>query len=472
MQLHYSNNMLKLPGTFKPSKSGRFKSDLLFFVVALALPSSFFALIDFQLIFVAGLFDYRLLFILVTIPYLIKYAPNLLHIARLPAGKMLIAICVYILLVMITSKLRGISTREIITIMRINFTFPVICMGLLAYAVTMDLPRLFRFFRWIFYAMFFQAILYIISNLLGVEIFSAKGKDPIEYEGQTLYQNTFAIPHLNATIFCIAYLSTLVKTDKILTVAWAVAITVIVLAFVRNQIAVYAMYFLIVTTLGTIYINKIKFSKALSSVLFLAFLSLMVIILFPSHIDRLIGKFGGTLGDSSAEFEEIDTGTFDLRTDAIKFFYFYLLNKGTIFFGEGYKREDQARIGEYSFVMGADTLIPPFMITEGMLGLILRILPLLVLLYVNLRGLRSKRNRTHHLYCILAISLIIPELINIVQTQIFAFYHRTVFVLFLLEIIKFKHRRWMLYAMQNKTQQISLKQDERTNPNSEKIVTD
>ena len=432
----YNNGLLKLPGSINTKPNKKIFPDLIFFIVLVAVPSSFFALVDQSIFYKAGAFDLKLLFILLSMTYLFIYIGNIKQIYVLPAGKALIILCLYILFIIIVSRVRGIPGTEIIKVVRINYIYPIVCLSLLLYTLKLDISRLFRLVRWIALATFIQGILYVISNLLGIEIFSAKAKDPLEFQGTILYQNVFAIPHFNAVIFCIAYLSSMMRGRLIYNAMWVIAISIIILSFVRNQIAVYMMYFIFLTSAVTIYISYIKIGRAFSLGLIAAFLGVIITLSFPAHTQKLLQKVTG--GKVTADIQSVDTGTFDLRINAIENSFDSINSNGKLLIGYGYVRE--VRQGEYSLVLGGDTLVAPVFLTEGILGFTLRLIPILILLLINIKSLYKKRERKYHLYNILSISLIIPELVNIIQTTLFTHYHQTMFILLLLEIIKRKSK--------------------------------
>ncbi len=407
-------------------------------MVFAGIPSSFFALFDFNLIYVVGLFDLKMLLILASIPYLILNLKHLGKLAAIPGMKPLLVVNGYIVLVFMFSILRGIPINEIITVMRFSYAYPIVGLAFLLYIYGLGLNRIFRLFFWLFIANVIQASLYIISNLFGVEIFQARAKDPLEFEGKILYQNTFAIPLFNMAVFAIAYFYSISKGKIIHYLIWTTALSVIILSFVRSSIVIYVIQLLIISTLSLLKIKRVKFSRNITSLFGLLFLSLSLIVIFPSHLDQLIEKATG--GSESGDLKELEDTTYGLRTKAIAASFNSLSEKGLLLFGTGYIREENKK-GKYSFVLGGDTYVVPILLTEGVVGLILRLTPIILILLINIRELTNKSKRKYHHYSIITISIIIPELINIVQTSIFTHYHIHLLFLATLEIIKMKHKK-------------------------------
>ncbi len=106
--------------------------------------------------------------------------------------------------------------------------------------------------------------------------------------------------------------------------------------------------------------------------------------------------------------------------------------------GNGYIRE--ARKGEYDYVVGGDTLIAPVLFTEGFTGIVLRVLPiaLLTLFFFKLLFLKEKK---YKLFAVVAISLILAEMANAVQTKYFVYYTRDTFILFILAMIIYNEKK-------------------------------
>jgi len=362
--------LLDLPGVVPAkAKKGLF-SDILFVLVFVGIPSSFFAMINLEVFYVEGLFDYRMMLLICSFPYILFCAKNLNVATKLPSVKALLLLCLYIVFSFFESLNRGIPIAEVIKVLRVSLLYPFVCLAAVLYLCQLDLGRIFRLYRWIFIVMFAQACLYLFSNVLGIEIFQAKGKEALDYQGEKIMQNVFATPLHNHIVFCIAFLASLVKKDSYLKVVWACAITVIVLSFVRNQLVVYLLSIILMSFLGVVYVRRIKISRGFLMIMLISVGVVLIVAIFPTHMKRLKEKIGGGLesGLESGRLDKIDTGTFDLRVNAIKGSVDNLYRSGDILIGSGYVRDSKK--GTYSFVMGSDTLIPPILLTEGFIGLV------------------------------------------------------------------------------------------------------
>jgi hypothetical protein len=99
-------------------------------------------------------------------------------------------------------------------------------------------------------------------------------------------------------------------------------------------------------------------------------------------------------------------------------------------------------------VVGGDTLIAPVIFTEGLLGIFMRCLPVIYFLFFGFKNLRNK-NKQIALFALLIVALIIPEIINVVQTKIFVYYHHVLLIIYLLMMILYNEKQSQKYNLQN-----------------------
>lgn len=106
-------------------------------------------------------------------------------------------------------------------------------------------------------------------------------------------------------------------------------------------------------------------------------------------------------------------------------------------FGKGYMRYGTA--GDYDLVFGGDTYVAPVLYCEGILGLVMRVLPILILFikYLKICFFIRKSEEKYKLYAVFGLSVILLALIGYLQTSLFVQYTLGVFVILSLEIIIF-----------------------------------
>jgi hypothetical protein len=423
------NKYLSLPGLYKIKifKDNLF-SDLLFFIFAVALPSSFFALVNPNIFYKEGHYDLDLFVFIFSCFYLLYYFPN---IKKIPFLKSLLLLCAFTIFQLFYSYLfRNIPLREILTIFRKNFCWPITTLGLLSYCATMNIYRLERFFRWVLLAAFYQSLLYIISNLIGIDIF-ARVKEPEIYSNILLLQNTIAVPQFLFVPFLFGFFTSLVDKKFKADFIWISALIVSLITIFRGMLITYlfSACFILFLYLKADFIQfKSKIPKLIKLLSFLIIIFLLTSIIFPYHINALFEKFGLN-NDSALNADQLYN--FNFRIKLIKNSYESIKDK--ILLGHGYIRETFP--GYYDLVLGQDTLVAPVLYTEGVMGISFRIFPLLILLVYSCLQIKKKRDE-YFLYYAIIIVIIISELfVNIIQTTIFTYYNRFYFIMILLIMI-------------------------------------
>ena len=417
----------KLPGLQNSSFTYKLLPDIIFFMVVVALPSSFFALIPDTFFF-----DLRIVFFTCSILYLIIYLKNIKKIGKLPGGIAFITLCGFLIWQIAYSLLsKDIPFVEVITVFRANFFYPLSALGFLLYVIEMDIIRINRFMYWLLITTFIQGILYIISNIFNINIF-AFGALEYEYEGAILLQNMSAIPHYNEILFAFTFASTLFLKKYNKHYFWAIPLIVTIISIVRSQMIVYSVLMFLILLLAKISKTKINFSKFLKILLLGILFLVLILYLFPSHIGGVVTRFGLDNQEKISQKKYLEEGTFYLRLELIKDSYNRTKSNNNLFMGNGYIRE--ARKGEADFVIGGDTLIAPVIYTEGFIGLFLRILPIIILVIYFFKLLFIKINK-FNLFAVVSIALVLPEIVNLVQTKFFVYYTREIFILFILTIV-------------------------------------
>ncbi len=435
---------LEIPGLKRIPLKNNLISDFIFFLFLVALPSSFFALIPMEFFF-----DYRLAYWLVGMVYGIIYLKNIRKILRLPGGKLIFLVIIFLIFRLIYSLvIDQIPIVEIITIFRTNFFYPISFFGFLLYAIEMDNARINRLLHWILIATFIQGCLYLFSNFLNVKIFSViTGKDP--------FQNPFAIPRYNAVLFVFGLLAVISYKKFKYNFLWIIPLSVTIVGFIRNQIIVFIIIAFLFLLLINLYFKKPSIAKSFKILVSIIAIYIILNGLFPLQLSLLSEKFNSGEGVKSQVANYFEEGTYYFRLNLIKDSYVRTLNNGNILIGNGYIREGIK--GGYDFVIGGDTLVAPVIYTEGTIGLIIRILPLLYLIIWGIKNLRKSNGFIN--YAVIIIILIVPEIINFVQTVIFVRYDLMIFISYLLIIYYKNENRYLLKSLKNKYERDKITQN-------------
>ncbi|SHJ76191.1 hypothetical protein SAMN04487911_1358 [Arenibacter nanhaiticus] len=426
---------LMLPGLKKTTSKKHLFKDVLFFISAIAIPSSFFNFID-RSFFV----DIRLFYLLIGVLYLVLNFKYIQKFKRIKGAKLLLLLCFFLLFKILHSLLfQNIIWTEVVTIFRTNFFYPIITLGFLLYASKMDNKRLYRFFYWLFTVTLIQGILYIIANITGVNFYANSNKEFQQFQGVTIIQNLNAIPDYNIFLFAFAILTLFTVSNFKKHWMWFVPLLLTILTIVRNQIIVYFLVIIIIYSLGVISNIKIKGGKIFKALILLSLFSIIGFLVFPAHIGRIVNKFGFDQNESISASNYTEEGTFKVRLDLISKAYNSIEQNDNLILGNGYIRE--ARKGEYDFVVGDDTLLAPVLWAEGLLGIIIRLLPVLIFLFYGLKNLHNK-NKFISLISLMILGITIPEIFNGVQTKIFTYYHQYLFIFFLLMLIIYNDKMY------------------------------
>ena len=435
MKLNYSNySQVNLPGIKKIAFNRKLVPDFIFFLSVVALPSSFFNFVD-RTVFV----DLRLLFLFVGDLYLIFNIKKLEKISKIKGGKLLILLTIFAFFKVIHSiTFQNIHWIEVLTIFRTNFFFPIVSLGFLCYAAKMDNNRLYRFFYWLLLVTFFQGILYIIANLSGFNFYANTSKEFQEFQGTTIIQNLQSLPDYNIILFSFSLLTVFIVSQFKKHWLWLTPLIVTILSIVRNQMIVYVLILLTLYTFGMFSSLKIGASKIVKAFFILALCSLVALFIFPAHIGRVINKFGFDKEKQISASSYTEEGTYKFRLNLIEEAYDRTERNNNLLLGNGYMREGTK--GEYDFVGGGDTLIAPVIFTEGLLGVFIRCLPVIYFLLFGFKNLRNKNKRIT-LFALLIIALIIPEILNAVQTKIFVYYHHVLLIIYLLTMILYNDKQ-------------------------------
>lgn len=424
----------KIPGLYKIAFQRKLKEDILFFVLVVALPSSFFNFVD-KTIFI----DLRLLFLLVGLLYLIFNVKYLKKISKIKGGYLLILVVAFILFRFIYSILiQNIPWIEVLTIFRTNFFFPIVSLGFLCYAAKMDNNRLYRFFYWLLLVTFFQGVLYIIANLSGYNFYANTSREFQEFQGTTILQNLQSLPDYNIILYAFALLAVFTVPQFKKHWLWIIPFIVTVLSIVRSQMIVHVLILLALYSFGMFSNLKIGVSRIAKAFFVLSIFSLIALSVFPAHIGRVINKFGFDKKEVISASTYTEDSTFKLRLNLIEEAYNRTELNNNLLLGNGYMRESTK--GEYDFVAGGDTLIAPIIFTEGLMGLFLRCLPEFYFLFFGFKNLRNK-NQQIVLFALLIIALITPEILNTVQTKIFVYYHHVFLIIYLLMMILYNNKQ-------------------------------
>jgi len=384
------------------------------------IPSSFLGLISFRFFYIPGLFDLRLLSWLLALPLLLIYGNKLKAISTTSSGKILILVVLFIIVRFAFSLIQGIPLREAFTVFRMGFNTPISCIAYLCFFYSIDNYRIERIFKWGF-ALFAVALFLYFINYLGFGLFdNIKERNEETHEGITIVRNLTGFPIYFPIFFTLGLFLALDRWKLRFLIISLVSLFIVYLSATRNFIIVYSV---ILTIILGFYFIKLKtgyFRRAI--ILFISIiLFLATAFVFKSDVYIFLEKkFESTVNVDLKE----DTGTYAYRKRLIETSFQENRLTQSVFLGKGYTREGKK--GSYKFVLGGDTLVAPVVFCEGVVGLFIRILPIIYFLIFAFKRMRS----TGHIQFlgISIVALIVSSAVNYVQSTIF--YNYIDFVLF------------------------------------------
>lgn len=384
------------------------------------IPSSFLGLISFRFFYIPGLFDLRLLSWLLALPLLLIYGNKLKAISTTSSGKILILVVLFIIIRFAVSLIQGIPFKEAFTVFRMGFNTPISCIGYLCFFYSIDNYRIERIFKWGF-ALFAVALFLYFVNYLGFGVFdNIKKINEETHEDITIVRNLTGFPIYFPIYFTLGLFLALYRWELKFLIISLFSLFIVYISATRNFIIVYSVILTIVFTFYLINLKTGYFRRAF--MLFLAILFfLATAFVFKSDVYIFLEKkFESTV---NVELKE-DIGTYAYRKRLIETSFQENRMTNSIFLGKGYTREGER--GSYKFVLGGDTLVAPIVFCEGLVGLFIRVLPIL---YFLLYAFTKMRGTGYiQFFSIGMVALIISSTVNYVQTTIF--YNYIDFVLF------------------------------------------
>jgi len=318
-------------------------------------------------------------------------------------------------------------------VFRKNSLGPIQTLGILLYCSAIGAQRLRRLMYWVFLANFLQGCLYIFSNLTRLDVFSAKLKEFSEFQRVTLQENLMGLPVFGGLLFCLALVDSLLARRLKATVVWSILFVTFLLSSVRSAFLGLASSFLWVEFLLFWKRRQARLGGTILTAFVLFSAIGAYILAFPLHSAKFSQKAGIDL--SSGEIDIVGrSGTYEYRKELIRIAFRSIRDENKLLRGMGYVR--YALPGEPDFVLGTDTYIAPVLYTEGLFGMAVRILPIFILAFSNIRSFLDSKQRYYCSITVIPLAIIASALLNWVQTGIFTNYHYGMLMLLLLQIIR------------------------------------
>lgn len=408
------------------------KNDLYDFIVVLIIyiiPSNFLGFVPQGFFIIPGILDLELLPILLIIPFFLLYFKQFRFLLDNDSIKLLAVLVFYLIFKFFHSLANNIPITEIITVLRKGYFTPITILALLLYIQTISLHRIIRIFRWIFILFIANTIIYIL-NTIGVPLLP-EGYVVEESYGEFSATRIFVgFPIYLEIISAILLIQYIISGKQSNLYYLGCILFAVILTATRSLIAGISILFFIVILF---YVNKFRMKNIMN----LMKLSILALLAFPlimfikgDLINFIFLKFNDTINYELAE----DVGTYAFRKSLVSDAFDAVRESNNLLIGNGYIRSGES--GEYDFVMGSDSLIPAVIYCEGILGLIIRVLPLVYFFFISINPKSLKLSLEFKL---VVFAVIISSSLNYMQTSIFFNYY-SLFFFFSFELMRQKSK--------------------------------
>ena len=409
-------------------------ADFIYFTIIVAVPSSFFGLVNELEFYIPGYFDLSLFSWFLAVGVIFWKANGLKAFANLPGSKLALIVIGYISLVFVTTLGRGVGFGEAFAVFRKMYYTPISFLGLILYLVTINDNRIRRLFVWLVIATVAQAVLFILDTYLNLDIFAVSNYVDINIGNVWIKRHTLAFPIFGGFVFVLSVLLYLSSRR----ICWIVSLTVVFLAMllvsVRSTFFVYLEYVLLGVMMFIRYFTQRALIKVFALILFLTVVFALYSTFFP--FNRLY--FGSILDEVVVSTDASEVANYSFRINLIQTAYDNGVKTDTLLFGNGYCRA--SHFGLYDLAMGMDSNVAALIYTEGVFGIFIRALPVLALILVNLKEFLKGKDHYIRMLNIFSITFIGAEILNFVQTAILRDYSMAMFCLLAIEIHKRNYR--------------------------------
>lgn len=244
-------------------------------------------------------------------------------------------------------------------------------------------------------------------------------------EGTRLLRSYLGFPPLLIFSLSTFYMLYILKKERKYIIFCSFLLITVFLSYTRSTLITIILAISIITLLS-IFKRLLSLKKIISFIPIATIFILSIIIFFPSSLSYWEMKIDNTINSELKENE----GTYAFRQKLIEDALYNNKLKNTQLTGIGYIRDSEK--GEYSIVQGTDTYIAPVLYCEGIIGITLRILIILTIIYFAIIYYWKFKNKWNICICTLIISLILIEIPNYIQTPIFMRYSITPLALIML----------------------------------------
>jgi len=389
-------------------------ADIIFFMFMVGGQSYFFGLINPQWLYVPGLFDIKMLLIIYSTILTFLMLRNRWILSFFPGGKIMFFVAAYVLMQFLFSAIQ-LGAFNAFKVFR-YYCFPLVAIGPLIYILTISRVRQLRFIRWVFIATIAQGLFYIL-HYAGFSIFFTP-TDTVQvfssFEEQRFNQ---AFP-LYTTFVLNASLLLMIYKNRLSYSLWVILLSFAIILYATRSIIIPAVFSLVMIIAMAMLKKGGKIVGALSLFSLFAISGYMLfIIFFPEYPDFVTGRLLEITGAEGLR----GASNYKLRILYVENVVADMSSLKVLLFGHGYQAyltQDLWALGKEAtdIAMQGDAPIAGLLFTEGFVGVALRALPFIVLLFVHIRLLITSNDSDDLIISTLIVIMITSSLLGWLQT--------------------------------------------------------
>lgn len=312
---------------------------------------------------------------------------------------------------------------EALTVYRRNYILLPSFMLCMRYMSSLSLVRLELFAKLILKWIVVLSVIYFMQSA-GVNIFNITLQTQVS-GGVSVMRNIVGMPPIMPCIFAFSYILFLYKKSKDSKLLSLICIAVVFFSFTRNLTAT-ACIIIVFSTL--LYIWRLGLQDNYKLLIY-PFIGLGILaIVFPNSIEFWSNLIDDTINNQLVH----EKGTYAFREKLIDKAITSTEIHDVLWSGLGYIR-DTAK-GQYGLVLGTDTYVAPILWCEGIIGLILRCLPCLYLLFKSWNIFNKYYYDIRGQLSLVIIACIVSQIPNYVQSSIFMKFNLTIAMLYMMLI--------------------------------------
>ena len=312
---------------------------------------------------------------------------------------------------------------EAFTIYRRNYILLPSFLLCMSYISNMSTTRLEIFAKLVLKWSVGLAVFYFIQ-CAGVNIFNIAVQTQTS-NGVSVIRNIIGMPPIIPCIFTFSYIMFLYKKSKESKLLAIMCMAVVFFSYTRNLTAAACIIIVFSTLLYTWKLGlRDNYKLLIYPIVGLGILT----IIFPNSVDFWSNLIDDTINNQLAS----EKGTYAFREKLIDKAIATTGKHNVLWTGLGYIR-DTAK-GQYGLVLGTDTYVAPIIWCEGIIGIILRCLPVSYLLVKAWNIFKRHYSDIRGQLSLSIIVCILSQIPNYVQTSIFMKFNLTIALLYMMLI--------------------------------------